>query len=152
MGKDLNLLKDLLSEENSQLIQEMKQGYLVGMTNALTLVNTSLILYLFYRFILKKDKEAALKLISGILGATHVELVNGMLKSLEDIEEDSYIKDENDNKLSENIRKILEGSFRDIKAGLQESFEGAISQFSKLDTPGTGTLPTSDSGTGNVPS
>jgi hypothetical protein len=144
MEKDLNLLKDLLSGDNSQLIQEMKQGYLVGMTNALTLVNTSLVLYLFYKLILKKDKEAALKLIGGILEATHVELVKSMLRSLEDTEEDLYTKDENDNNLSENIRKILEESFRDIKSGLQESFEGAITQFSKLDTQGTGVVPTSD--------
>lgn len=144
MEKDLNLLKDLLSGDNSQLIQEMKQGYLVGMTNALTLVNTSLVLYLFYKLILKKDKEATLKLIGGILEATHVELVKSMLRSLEDTEEDLYTKDENDNNLSENIRKILEESFRDIKSGLQESFEGAITQFSKLDTQGTGVVPTSD--------
>jgi hypothetical protein len=144
MEKDLNLLKDLLFGDNSQLIQEMKQGYLVGMTNALTLVNTSLVLYLFYKLILKKDKEAALKLIGGILEATHVELVKSMLSSLEGTEEDLYTKDENDNNLSENVRKILEESFRDIKKGLQESFEGAILQFSKLDIQGTGAIPTPD--------
>jgi len=135
MQKDFDSLKDMLSENDDQLTRVIKEAYVSGLVKALSMVNTSLTMYVFYKHILKSDKEATIKLFEGFFDEVHVELMNRTLKSMEGNEELTFFKDEIDDLIS-NIKKTLEETYKGIKQGMRDSFEGVIKQFSELNDPG----------------
>jgi hypothetical protein len=133
--KDLNLLKDMLMGDTSQLVHEMKQTYLTAITGALSIITTGMVSYLYYKNIFGNDKEKTLKFMEAILDRCDTEIAKAVVESTTSSEDYELFKEEMGAIISD-VKKAMEESLKEIKAGIRESLDGAILQFTRPDDTG----------------
>jgi hypothetical protein len=128
--KDLNLLRDMLTGDNSQLVQEMKHTYMTAMTGAMSIITTGMVEYLYYKNVFGSDKEKTIKFMEAMLDRGHVEIAKAIVDSISGSEDYELFKEEMGAIISD-VKKAMEESLEEIKRGLRESLDGAILQFTE---------------------
>lgn len=128
-----DLFKNMLLGDDTKMLQEFKQSYVSSLSNALALSNMTLVMYMFYKLILKSDKNVTVEIFSGVLQESHKALCKGLLESMKEggNSESSIMRDIETDLLSK-AEKIFEESFHEIRHGIMDSLSSTISYFEKV--------------------
>ncbi len=128
-----DLFKNMLLGDDTKVLQEFKQSYVSSLSNALALSNMTLVMYLFYKLILKSNMNVTAEIFNGILKESHKALCIGLLESVkEGKESESSIIQDIEKDLLSKAEKIFEESFHEISHGIMDSLSSTISYFEKV--------------------
>lgn len=127
---DVNkIFGDIFFGKNDQIIEKLTADYTQAVTSALSLGNTPLVMYLYYRFFFNKNKRHTLIAFDKIINEAHFHVSNELIKSIDDAKDMPFFKEKTD-ELVEQFKEAM-GHTRDkVRKGLTESFEDTIRVFS----------------------
>lgn len=123
--------KELLEQMFGDSLDELKGTYMTGMANAMALVNTSIVMCLLHKSVLKENREDTVSFITKLLDETHDSIASSVLESLSGTDELEFIKEEMGGIITE-VRTILDETCADIKKGIIEGFGGTLTLLEKL--------------------
>lgn len=128
-----DFFKSMLYGDDTKMLQEFKQSYVSGFSNALAMSNMALVMYLFYKLILKSNMNATVEILNGLLKESHKTLCIGLLDSVKEKEEsESSIIQNIEKDLLSKAEKVFEESFHEISHGIKDSLPSIISYFEKI--------------------
>jgi hypothetical protein len=123
---------DIVFGGNDKIIEELKESYIKGLINAISLGNTALVMYLFYRFFFNENKDNTFKVFERIIGEAHEEISKKVFESINKDNDMPFFKEKID-ELTEEFKGAMDSSRDEVRDGLKTSFESTIKIFSEID-------------------
>lgn len=124
---DINkIFRDILFGKNDKIIEKLIEEYSKAIVSALSLANTPLVMFLYYRFFFNKNKKYTLIAFDKVIDEAHTQISSELIKSIIDDAKDIPFFGEETDELVKQFKEAM-GHTRDkIRKGITDSFEEAI--------------------------
>ena len=132
MGEIGKVFGDIFFGSNDKIIEKLKKSYVEGLITAISLGNTPLVMYLFYRFFFNENKDNTFKVFERIIGEAHEEISKKVFESINKDNDMPFFKEKID-ELTEEFKGAMDSSRDEVRDGLKTSFERTIKIFSEID-------------------
>lgn len=123
---------DIFFGKNDQIIEKLVEDYNKALVSALSIGNTPLVMFLYYRFFFNKNKKHTIIVFEKVINEVHHLISNELMKSIDDARDIPFFREKTD-ELVEQFKEAM-GHARDkVREGIVSSFEDTLKVLSEYE-------------------